>query len=367
MRQVVVRQAAPQSEQDGVPVYRKQILSPVYTIDRLYRSMTGPQSMTKFALLDGEPELVWIVGYSAVMRAADGVTPMDQQFMCHSNLNVDPWEHKREFPTRIKLKGGRLFTLSQGQLAISLPPGFGVPMMSDQELSLAAQVLNLNIEGEEIDVRHDIRIDFIRDRDLVRPFVPLIEAAVWGMKLVLGIDGYYGLGRGEADPEIHGPGCMLGPAAVLLDDQGNLEVNEDGQGRLFTGHWVVKPGREENHTLVTRPLLLPYDTTIHYIAVHLHPFAESLELYDLTARKTVYRSRTRQADRGIGLSDVEYFSSVEGLPIYKDHEYELISVYNNTSEQDQDSMATMLLFLQAIDLEFQPDTPARPAEITSAR
>ena len=118
---------------------------------------------------------------------------------------------------------------------------------------------------------------------------------------------------------------------------------------------------------MTRPLLLPYDTTIHYIAVHLHPFAESLELYDLTARKTVYRSRTRQADRGIGLADVEYFSSVEGLPIYKDHEYELISIYNNTSEQDQDSMATMLLFLQAIDLEFQPDTTARPAGITSTR
>ncbi len=29
---------------DGIPVYRKEVLSPIYTIDRIYKSMVGPQS-----------------------------------------------------------------------------------------------------------------------------------------------------------------------------------------------------------------------------------------------------------------------------------------------------------------------------------
>lgn len=348
-RDTIIEQASVIAERNGVPVYRKRILSPVYTIDRIYRSMMGPQSSTQFSLLEGKPELVWIVGYATSMAKPDGVTPAGAEFMCHSNLNVDAGEHHGSFPTRIRLKGGRLFTVSQGQLEIDLPDGFGVPMMSNHLLKLYTQVLNLNHEGEEIEVRHNVRIDFIRDRDLPEPLTPLIESAVWGMKLVLGMDGYYGMSRGAADPARHGPGCMVGPPVESSTREEHTV--DDGMGRLFTGHWLVKPGREVNHTLVTRPLLLPYDTTIHYIAVHLHPFAESLELRDLTEDRTVYKSTTRQAEAGIGLAEVEYFSSVEGLPIDKDHEYELISIYNNTSGEVQDSMATMLLFLHARDLD----------------
>jgi len=361
-RDTIVGEASVIGERHGVPVYRKRILSSVYTIDRLYKSMMGPLSSTQFSLLEGEPELVWIVGYATTMAGPDGKTPMSADFMCHSNLNVDAAGHHNRFPTQIKLKGGRLFTVSQGQLEIDLPDGFGVPMMSDETLQLFTQVLNLNREGERIDVRHDVRVDFIRDRDLAEPLTPLIESAVWGMKLVVGMDGYYGMSTGKADPEKHGPGCMIGPAVESSTEDEHMV--DDGMGRLFTGHWLVQPGREENHTLVTKPLLLPYDTTIHYIAVHLHPFAESLELRDLTTGKTVYKSRTRQAEKGIGLAEVDSYSSVEGLPIFTGHEYELISVYNNTSGEVQDSMATMLLFLHARDLTpevLRPGAAGAPA------
>ena len=37
--------------------------------------------------------------------------------------------------------------------------------------------------------------------------------------------------------------------------------------------------------------------------------------------------------------------------MYRDHEYDLISVYNNTSGVDQDAMATMFIYLH--DKEFQ--------------
>ena len=113
----------------------------------------------------------------------------------------------------------------------------------------------------------------------------------------------------------------------------------------------MKPGREENHTLVTKLLALPYDTTLHYVAVHLHPFAESVELRDLTGGTTVYKSHARQVPGRIGLAEVEFLSSAEGIPLYKDHQYEVVSVYDNTSGVDQDAMATMFLYLAAKDLD----------------
>jgi len=102
---------------------------------------------------------------------------------------------------------------------------------------------------------------------------------------------------------------------------------------------------------VTQYLGLPYDTTIHYIAVHLHPFAESLELRDLTTRSTVFKSRTRGLGDKIGLSRVEHFASAEGIPVFQGHEYELVSVYDNTTGEDQDSMAVMFLYLAEKDFK----------------
>jgi hypothetical protein len=132
---------------------------------------------------------------------------------------------------------------------------------------------------------------------------------------------------------------------------------DDQYGRKFTGHWVVNPGREVNRTPVTKLLSLPYDTTAHYIAVHLHPFAESLELYDLTAKKTVFKSKVRGMPGRIGIAHVDYFTSEEGVMMYDDHEYELISVYHNTTKEPQDSMAVMYIYF--LDKNFEkPDAEA---------
>ncbi len=106
----------------------------------------------------------------------------------------------------------------------------------------------------------------------------------------------------------------------------------------------MEPGLEERRTRVTPYLQLATNTTVHYIAVHLHPFAVSLELRDLTEEKTLFKSFTRNTSSRIGLDHVDHYSSVEGIPFYRDHEYELVSVYNNTSGEPQDAMAVMFLY-----------------------
>ena len=48
------------------------VVSPVYTVERIYKSMEGPQSSQSITLLDSPvPELLWITGYRAVMVQAD--------------------------------------------------------------------------------------------------------------------------------------------------------------------------------------------------------------------------------------------------------------------------------------------------------
>lgn len=319
----------------------KDVLSPVYTVDKKYKSMMGPQSTTEVALGDpAKKELVWITGYRANMVGADGNSSMPQEFMCHSNLDLDPSKHAAALDAQGGISG-RLFTLSQGQFDIRFPKGFGIPMRSDEKLSLTTQVLNLNIaKPKDLKVRHRVTVRYARDVEVEGKMQPLFQKSAYGLALLEGPDGHFGKDPGDG----HGEGC-------LMRENASEHEYDDPQGRRFTGHWVVKPGREVNRTDATRLIGVPYDTTAHYIAVHLHPFAESLELVDKTAKKTVFKSKARNYAEKIGLEHVEYLSSAEGIPFYEDHEYELVSTYNNTTKEPQDSMAVMYIYL--LDKEFE--------------
>jgi hypothetical protein len=330
---------APERQKLPDGTWEVDVFSPVYMVDREYKSMTGPWTTTTVALGDGD-EVVWVLGYRAVMAGADGITPAPQEYMCHSNLDFDVARHQQTFGGSKSITS-RLFTLSQGQLDIAFPEGFGLPLVASEPLALTTQVLNLNPSSQSVEVRHHVTVRYARQADLERPIQPLFTKGVYGLQLLEGADGYFGLDT--PDQSVHGPGCLQGQNAAS-------HIFADAQGRKFTGHWVVKPGREVNHTLVTRILDLPYDTTIHYIAVHLHPFAESLELYDLTTGASVFKSSTRPFPDKIGLAHVDSYSSAVGIPIYKDHEYELVSVYQNITDQDQDSMAVMNLYM--LDKDF---------------
>ncbi len=304
--------------------------------------MTGPsssQGVRRPAV--APPELLWLTGDEAAMVGPDGKTDRAQEFMCHSNLDIDSEKHQ-ELVGDNQAFSTRLFTLSQGQFSVSFPAGFGIPVLSSEELDLTTQVLNLNLEGQSLEVRHKVGIEFVRDLDVEGRMSALFPIAGYGLTLLEGEDAYFGVRR--PDEEAHGPGCLAGSNA-------SDHEYEDGLGRKFSGHWVVPPGREVNRTLVTRLMRVPYDTTIHYIAVHLHPFAESLELRDLTAGKTVFKSEARNLTDRIGLDHVDYLSSEAGLPVFAGHEYEMISVYDNTTDQDQDSMAVMYMYLRDRDFD----------------
>ena len=157
-----------------------EVLSPVYTVDREYRSMMGPSNTAEILLPESEsPELVWITGYRATMVAEDGRTPVSQEFMCHSNLDFDRERHAGLFDLPV-YHTDRLFTLSQGQYEIDLPDGFGLPYYSDEPFWLTTQVLNLNPDETVHRVRHKVAIEYVVDGESAKGMKPLFMTSAWG-------------------------------------------------------------------------------------------------------------------------------------------------------------------------------------------
>ncbi len=329
----------------AAPTRRVEILSQPHTIDRIYKSMAGPMSQQGVELAPKDPpQLLWLTGYRVKVVGADGTSPVSQEFMCHNNLDYNSIVHNQLFGGHAN--SPRIFTLSQGQFTVELPEGFGVPIMSNEPLLLSTQVLNHNQKDINIQVRHKVSIDFIMDKDLKAPLKPLFPANGFVVALLEGRDGHFGVEQ-PTETQEHAS-CLPG---VTAPDSKFKIAYADGHGRTATGHWVVPQGHEERHTLINPIMRLPYDTTLHFIGVHLHPFAKSLELRDLTTGKTIFESRGRGPKQGIGLEHVDSFASREGVPVFKDHDYELVSLYDNESGTEQDAMATMFFYF--LDKEFK--------------
>jgi cyclophilin family peptidyl-prolyl cis-trans isomerase len=159
-----------------------------------------------------------------------------------------------------------------------------------------------------------------------------------------------------ADSMQHGPSCLIGPRApnaILSSDY------TDPLGRKLTGHWVVPPGKQVNASDITWFMGLPFDTKLHFALAHLHPFAESLTLRDTTTGKDLWIAKATGPKQGIGLTHVDSFASDGGVPLYKDHKYELISVYDNKTKMNADSMASMYFGFD--DPSFKRPDPAQLA------
>jgi hypothetical protein len=337
--------AACSSEPEApLPVQSVSLFSKPYVVDQVYRSMMGPDGVQKFAFdKSAPPELIWITGFEAEIVSGEDQRPVSPEFMCHSNLDfLAPNEHTRLLRSQAAKTNRRLFTLSQGQMDVEFPDGFGVPVMSNETFALTTQVLNLNAQDEAFDVRHKTTLHFVKEAETPRPLKPLYQIPLQSLVLLEGHDGFAGMAEGGHSDATS---CAVGEPA-------RERTIDDGMGRKFAAHWVVEPGRHVYHTPVSRMMRVPPGgTTVHYIAVHLHPFAESLELRDWTTGETVFKSTAHNRRDQIGLRHVESYTSPEGIRIHENHGYELIATYDNTSGEPQDSMAVM--FLYAADPLFQ--------------
>lgn len=314
-------------------------------IKGIQRSMQGPYDLKPIHLNKARKELIWLTGYKTSMVDAEG-NPVSDGYMCHNNLNI---RNKLTSPWVIKTHGSniRLFTLTEGQTELRLPPGFGIPIKSSQELEVVSQVLNHNEPNAELKVHQKTAIEYVVNWSAHSIIKPLYQQAVFITKQTDGPVGDFGsnlLCNAYEIDSTNLEGQQPNAADTAIQTPYNPYV--DTYGRNYTGHWKINPGREVLVTDVTPMLNLPFDTHIHYMGAHLHPFGESLSLVDATTGDTLHTIHAKNHSDKIGLSEIETYSSVEGIPVYKSHDYHLVSSYNCTdSVGNHTAMATLFLFL----------------------
>jgi hypothetical protein len=320
------------------------LVSDAYRLDKIYRSMEGPMSVESGIHLGASDKarVQWITGLDTQVVDAAKETPISQEFFCHSNLTFaehsgTPAQYNHELGGKTHLDW-RLFTLAPGRLSIDLPPGFGVPVPTDAPLDYVTMSLNLNQRDQVVNVRMHTNLHTIAGDQPGAPTKALFRRALYvlqphdksmngKMACVANVGQHMGAGCGE----------MVG-STTSAPDQG------------LRNHWIVPVGDHIYKTEITPQLNLPFDTTIHYATIHVHPFARWMELRDLTTGRTVLRLTSQDWPDRVGVAHVDEFKSVDGIPIQRDHRYELAAEYDNTSGSDTDAMAILYLYLLEKDL-----------------
>ena len=303
--------------------------SPELLVDNIYQSMDGPQAILNLELNPEADRLKWITGFKAeVFR--EGTSEHNNDFLCHTNIDFFNGVHYKnlKLPKRINSQYPRLGTLSNGINELNFPEGFGFPVAGKDAFIIASRTLNHNIEDAFFKVKHKIEFKTEGPDKRLKPLVP--------KALVLLQD----FNRDNPDhPEQSDDPNLCLP----LDLKNHSFPNEEGV--RFAAHWVLPKGEHLYKFNVTYQLQLEDNTKVHAMAAHLHPDAQRFTLYDLTSDEEVYTIECENYDEKIGLKNVSTYSSVEGLNLYADHEYELRLWTYNPSDEFRDMMAVLFLYV----------------------
>lgn len=328
--------------------YKANFYSGPLLIDTIYRSMQGPYEIKKLQLAEEKDDLLWIIGYQSEVFYADRDKKLGAEYMCHNNLN---YSNKASFPWKIKTSGAnsRIFTLSEGQTRLEFPEGFGIPIPGNQGLDMVSQVLNHHQNEIHLESRHHVQFDYLKDSELNSPMKALYQQSIFVTKQIAGPAGSYGLSELCIDHHLDS-NALKGNAPAhdcSIDiSSKHYDPYRDSHGRIYTGHWRLPIGRDTLTTDVTRMLDLQEDSRIHMIGVHLHPYGQSLSLWDKSNDSLLYSAELKPKSDGFGFDTIGYYKSTEGIPVYLDHQYELVSVYNCTdSVEEHTAMAVMYLYL----------------------
>ena len=119
-------------------------------------------------------------------------------------------------------------------------------------------------------------------------------------------------------------------------------------------HWMVPPGPQTTRKRYSGSKLL-VDTQVHYVVVHLHNHGVYMRLTDATTGEVLWQTDVVYEPDRKQIARIPVYSSVEGFPLYTDHEYEVEAYYDNTTDHDIDAMAMMSLYHHPpVEHEFQP-------------
>lgn len=317
----------------GVKSYK--MISPDFLIDGIYKSMEGPKA-SNYVQLSQDSTLLWITGFH--VRALDAKTsqPISDDFICHTNVDFNDVNYFTNFglKDRIGKQYPRMTSLSHGLEDFAFPAGYGVPMKGNDWLFVTTQSLNHNLPDIRQRIKHEVRIDY---HDAKTASKPLMSRTV-----------FIRLPYDKHDPFKE----PLDPASnQCIPVETKNHSYDDGKGNMLSGHWVIPRGKHTYRSDINDQLQIKDSLRLHAAAIHVHPFATALTLFDKTSGKAIFTSKVTNHKDRVGLSDIGAFSSESGIWLYANHQYELVLETQNTTATDQDMMGSMFLFFYDAQLD----------------
>lgn len=304
-----------------------KMISPEFYIDGIYKSMEGPKS-SNYVQLSQDSALIWLTSFHVKAIDNKHFQPISNDFVCHTNVDFNDVNYYTSFhlKNRIGTQYPRLTSLSHGMENFSFPAGYGVPMRGNQLLYVTTQSLNHNLPDANFWIRHEVDITYSRANNLK----PLMSRTAFIMLPFNQSNPY----KSPLDPGTN----------QCIPVETKNHTYDDGHGKKLSGHWVIPLGKKTYRSAVNNQLQIQDSLRLHAAAIHVHPFATQISLFDKTINKPIFTSKIMNHQDKIGLTSIEPFSSEEGIWLYATHDYEIILTVDNTSQVPQDMMGSMFLF-----------------------
>ena len=304
-----------------------KMLSPTFFVDAIYKSMEGPKA-SNYVMLSQDSTLLWITGFKVEAQDAKTGKKMSNDFICHMNVDINDTKYYSNFglENRIGKQYPRLTSLSHGMETFTFPKGFGVPMKGNDLLYVTTQTLNHNIKEAYYKVKHKVTIAY----DEKQKLKPLMSKTAFIMLPYDQYDPY----KSPIDP---------GTDFCIPVETKNHSY-DDGKGNKLSGHWVIPIGKNKYRSNINHQLEIKDSLRLHAAAIHVHPFATKIMLFNKTTQQPIFVSNITNHQNSIGLKNIENFSSEEGIWLFANQDYEIVLEVNNTSAIEQDMMGSMFLF-----------------------
>ena len=311
-----------------------KMISPEFYIDGIYKSMEGPKS-SNYVQLSQDSTVLWLTGFNVKALDAKSLKPVSKDFICHTNVDFNDVRYYSSFKlfNRIGKQYPRLTSLSHGMENFSFPNGFGIPMKGNELLYVTTESLNHNVPDANFWIRHEVDIHYSKAKKLK----PLMVRTAFIMLPFNQNDPY----KSPLDPGTN----------QCIPVETKNHTYDDGKGNKLSGHWVIPVGKNRYSSNVDNQLQILDSLRLHAAAIHVHPFATQISLFDKTENKAVFTSKIINHKGKVGLTSIEPFSSESGIWLYASHHYEIVLNVNNTTHQNQDMMGSMFLFFYDKELD----------------
>lgn len=260
--------------------------SKVFPVDRRIAPESALQSGDSLVIFEDQPaELVWLTSWGVEVVDEEKESPPESFSSKLSDSTLDfrwPEWHNEQFDST---QSARLFSLGRGVTHLRFPPGFGIPLRSNESLWWTSRMINQDPYFPATRLRQESRMEVMRERGLRVKYHPLLSR--------------------------------------------NATVEADG-----ASPWPVPPGGRTVRQDITPSLRLTTNTTLHAATICLHSWAQRAELWDSSQERLLLTFEVRRKEKTGEVLEIETYTDSKGISLDPTHRYHLTVVYDNPTGKD---------------------------------